>query len=313
MPSVYLARILLYPIKSLDPVEVLQASITEGGTLRRDREWALFDAQGKVLNAKREPRLHLIRAVYGAEQEADALGAKELPDDAAITRVRLSAPGVDGISQAVFNLEDGSPDSESGNDIPVAEAWLSTFLGQPVELRCNNITGFPDDLEASGPTLVSTSSLAATAQWFPPRPEEPDAPGVGFDVQEARLRFRTNLELASRGAGRDGTGVESEALPAFWEDQLFGAVSEEVAFRIGPVEFRGRNPCQRCAVPGRDSQTGEVTPRFTRIFSDQRKATLPPWVNPARFNHFYRFAVNTVLAPGQAGRVLRSGDKLSLG
>ncbi|MEZ0300244.1 MAG: MOSC domain-containing protein [Candidatus Methylacidiphilales bacterium] len=277
MSRVYLARILLYPIKSLDPVDVQEAVITEGGTLRYDREWAIYDAKGKVFNAKRDARLHLIRALY--QGDGGSYGA--------INAVRLSAPGQ---AETTMSLVDSQ----------AIAGWLSSFLNEPVELRRDTLTGFPDDLEASGPTIVSCASLRAMTEWFPPLPEDPYAPGLGFGEGEARRRFRTNLEL-------DGDG-----LPAFWEDRLFGNAGEEVAFRIGAVDFRGRNPCQRCAVPGRDSQTGELTPRFTKVFSDQRRATLPEWANKARFNHFYRFAVNTLVCPGQEGSVLRRGDELMI-
>jgi hypothetical protein len=35
------------------------------------------------------------------------------------------------------------------------------------------------------------------------------------------------------------------------------------------------------------------------------------WAEPSRFDHFYRFTVNTV-APGQGLRVLRIGDPVSV-
>ena len=59
------------------------------------------------------------------------------------------------------------------------------------------------------------------------------------------------------------------------------------------VVLEGINPCQRCIVPTRDSRTGEPSPDFAQIFRARRAETLPPWANRARFNHFYRLAVNT--------------------
>ncbi len=141
-------------------------------------------------------------------------------------------------------------------------------------------TGFPDDLDAPGPTIVSTATLVAVAEWFP-----------GLTVDEARRRFRANLEI---------DGVEP-----FWEDRLYGRDGEPVRFRIGDVEFFGTNPCQRCVVPTRDSQTGDVLSDFQKQFATQRESTLPVWAERSRFNHFYRLAVNT--------RVVSSDGMLSVG
>jgi hypothetical protein len=43
-----------------------------------------------------------------------------------------------------------------------------------------------------------------------------------------------------------------------------------------------------------------------------RKEHLPAWANAERFNHFYRFAVNTSIAPAEAGKRLRVGDALAV-
>ena len=45
--------------------------------------------------------------------------------------------------------------------------------------------GFPDDRDAAGPTVISTESLVEVASWF------------GLSLDEARNRFRMNLELSS--------------------------------------------------------------------------------------------------------------------
>ena len=48
---------------------------------------------------------------------------------------------------------------------------------------------------------------------------------------------------------------------------------------------------------------------FSKTFAERRQATLPAWAEPARFNHYYRLAVNTCTI--EAGR-LRVGDELTL-
>ncbi|MGL6339363.1 MAG: MOSC domain-containing protein, partial [Waterburya sp.] len=87
---------------------------------------------------------------------------------------------------------------------------------------------------------------------------------------------------------------------------------QTVKFSIGEVEFMGVNPCQRCVVITRDPQTGEPYPQFQKIFITQRKQNLPEWTERSRFNHFYRLAVNTRLAPTEAGKVIKIGDLVKI-
>jgi len=165
--------------------------------------------------------------------------------------------------------------------------WFSDALGVVCVFAENAATGFPDDTAAPGPTLISTATLAAVASWFP-----------GLTLDEARRRFRANLEI--------------DEVPPFWEDRLVGPTGSDVPFQIGGVRWLGAAACQRCAVPTRASDTGQATPRFQNTFSARRRESLPPWAPAARFDHFYRLAVNTRLAEGQLPAMLRVGDALRL-
>ncbi|NJL50131.1 MAG: MOSC domain-containing protein [Leptolyngbyaceae cyanobacterium SM2_5_2] len=187
--------------------------------------------------------------------------------------------------QSVCCTGDGHPPTpyfSLTDDRPALEAWLGEYFQQRVSLQENRDLGFPDDTSSPGPTIVSTATLQTVAAWYP-----------GLTVEDVRRRFRTNLEI--------------DGVPAFWEDQLFSHDSQPVRFAIGEVELEGINPCQRCVVPTRDALTGAATPDFQKTFATQRAATLPEWTHPARFNHFYRLAVNTKIL-AQGGCVLRVGD-----
>ncbi len=258
-----LANIRLHPIKSLDPVHVKEARIGPGGGLEFDRAWALYSVDGQWVNGKRTAAIHLIRAAFA-------------PD---LSSVTLSVPGDQRkIPATTFAFP---------SDTAAASKWFSEFFDQPITVR-HSPEGFPDDTIAYGPTIVSTASLQAVCDLFP-----------GMDLDEARQRFRTTLEI-------DGS-------PAFWEDQLFGEEEHSaVRFRIGKVNFEGSNPCARCPVPPRDPRTGEIIPGFQKIFSDYRRSHLPAWCPEARFDHYYRFATNTRVASTETGKLLRVGDLLSL-
>jgi uncharacterized protein len=265
----------LHPIKSLDPVAVTEARIGPGGGLEHDRAWALFSVDGRWVNGKRTAAMHLIRATYA-------------PD---LSSVTLAVPGDRrAIPARTFPFPGGAED---------AAEWFSVYFEQQILVR-HAPEGFPDDTIANGPTIISTASLEAVRDWFP-----------GLTLESARERFRTSLEIDSAAAANAAS--ENGHLPAFWEDQLYGENERSVVrFRIGEVNFEGSNPCARCPVPARDPQTGADLAGFQKRFSDLRRETLPPWAPAARFDHFYRLAVNTRVAVTETGKALRVGDTLVL-
>lgn len=260
-PSVRLHSIRLHPVKSLDPIQVKEARIGPGGGLEFDRVWALYSADGQWVNGKRTAAVHLIRAAFA-------------PD---INSVTLSVPGD---SRKIPTKTFAFPD-----DTATASQWFSGFFEQAITVRYSP-EGFPDDNLANGPTIVSTATLRAVSELF-----------SGMDIDEARRRFRTTLEI--------------DGVPAFWEDRLFGEEERSaVRFRIGEVNFEGSNPCARCPVPPRNPRTGEITPGFQKRLSDYRRANLPVWTPESRFDHYYRLATNTRLASAESGKVVRVGDAL---
>jgi uncharacterized protein len=271
-----LAGIRLHPIKSLDPVSVTEARIGPGGGLEHDRAWALFSVDGRWVNGKRSAAMHLIRATYAPDLDSVTLA---VPGD------RRSIPA------RTFPFPGGAED---------AAEWFSVYFDQQILVR-HAPEGFPDDNIANGPTIISTASLQTVSAWFP-----------GLTLDAARQRFRTTLEIDSADSAAK-TASANGHLPAFWEDQLYGEDERSVVrFRIGEVNFEGSNPCARCPVPARDPQTGADLTGFQKRFSDLRRETLPPWAPAARFDHFYRLAVNTRVAVTETGKALRVGETLVL-
>lgn len=256
-----LARIRIYPIKSLGPVEVGSARIGPTGGLEHDRIWALYASDGRWVNGKRTPAVHFIRASFAGD----------------LSCVELSvAAGRKGPGPATFAFP---------ADVAGASRWFSSYFDEPVTVR-HSEAGFPDDDLAPGPTLVSSASLEAVCSWFP-----------GLTLESARQRFRANLEISG--------------MRAFEEDRLFAAEKGTlVRFDIGEVALEGSNPCARCAVPPRDPETSEAIADFQKRFANLREANLPKWTAAARFDHFYRFALNTRVPASEAGKTLRVGDAL---
>ena len=156
----YLARIDIFPVKSLDGVSVAQATVLGSGALMGDRTYALFDAQNHFINGKRNAAIHRLRSVFSNDGES----------------ITLAVDGaIDGDTPAAtFHLQ---------HQRPALEAWLSHYFQQPVTLQANRDLGFPDDTNAAGPTVISTATLQTIADWY------------GLTLDETRRRFRTNLEI----------------------------------------------------------------------------------------------------------------------
>ena len=268
-PTPHLADIRLHPIKSLDPVSVPEARISSSGGLALDRAWALYSVDGKWVNGKRTPAIHLIRANYS-------------PDVASVT---LTVPtDRRKIPPRTFAFPQDHED---------ASEWFSVFFEQQIIVRYSE-GGFPDDSIASGPTIVSTASLQAIADWFPATSDG----FSGLSLENVRRRFRASLEI--------------DGVPAFWEDQLFGENERSVIrFTIGEVHLEGSNPCARCPVPPRDPCTGVDLVGFQKHFIRQRESTLPAWSPRDRFDHFYRLSTNTRVPSTESGKQLRLHDPLT--
>jgi uncharacterized protein len=264
--TAWLANIRLHPIKALDPVSVPEARIGSNGGLELDRVWVLFSVDGRWINGKRSPAIHHLRAEY----------------DPAVTSVTVS---VSADAQNPNKLKPARWAFPTDHD--QAEQWFSEYFGQRVIVR-HIPEGAPDDGLATGPTIVSTASLQRVCDMF-----------AGVDLNEARERFRTTLEI--------------DGVPAFWEDNLFGQEENYPArFRIGGVAFDGSNPCARCPVPPRNPRTGEETIGFQKRFIEMRRTSLPASSPKDRFDHYYRLATNTRVPSTEQGKFLRVGDALVL-
>ncbi len=255
-----LARICVYPIKSLDGVALDAARVLPGGALEYDRRWKMVDRQGRVVNGKRTAAVHRIQSRFDLQRQLVWLDER-------------------GASQPrAFHLVE---------DRAAIERRLSELLDQEITIAEDTSVGFPDDMDAPGPTLITTETLQAVASWF-----------EGMSLDQVRARFRANLEI--------------DGVPAFWEDRLVGRHDQQVPFAIGPVRLSGVNPCQRCIVPTRDAQTGDATAAFARIFAERREQSLPEFALRDRFDHFYRLAVNTRRRPPLELARLEIGQELDI-
>lgn len=151
------SRIRIYPIKSLDPVELKEAEI---GThsLRYDRAYAMITEDGRFMNGKRSGRVNELKATYDLQ------------------RSEVSFSDRQGGPETSFRLD------ENGRDI---QKYLSEFFGERVYLVHSDLGELMDIPSASSVTIVSDASLISLQKEFA---EE--------SLERLRLRFRASLELS---------------------------------------------------------------------------------------------------------------------
>ena len=151
-----LERLAVYPVKSLDPLPLEEATVMDDGGLSHDREFAIVDAADRYVNAKNDRRVHQIRSAFD-------------PDAGRLTLRRADGPSI-------------SVDVDDPADREALEEWLGEFFEREVELRRDETGGFPDDQLASGPTLIAEATIAEVASWYD-----------GITMREMERRLRPNL------------------------------------------------------------------------------------------------------------------------
>jgi hypothetical protein len=296
-----LTGITIYPVKSLDGVDVSEISVLDQGALSNDRRWRLVDDEGQVVNAKRQSKIQQIRSTYEIFPSTDGISHGKRSGGHFIS-LWVEENTLAGVTERVVETFPLVP----GRDGPCE--WLSDVLQMRVFLQENINGGFPDDCDASGPTLISSETLSEVASWF------------DLSMSEARRRFRTNLEISL--TGEPVSSVDQKFVGPFWEDTLSQSAIDVHSYSasehipevpvevvdagrlvvIGKVAFRVRSVCRRCVVPTRDSYTGVKDSAFRDIFEARRGQMLPSGISTQNWSSYFRLGVNLVPERGYAER-----------
>ncbi len=156
MPAPRLGRLTVYPVKGLDGISLEESRLLPGGTLRYDREFALVDGDGEVMNGKRTDRVHDLDTGF----------------DPATRTLTVETPAGE---RRAFALEEEADE---------AAEWFAGFFGVDLSLERDTDLGYVDR-RRMGPSVVSTATLEAVASWFD-----------GMTVEGARRRLRANVEVS---------------------------------------------------------------------------------------------------------------------
>lgn len=259
-----LSRILVYPVKALDPVALPTVAISRASGLSHDRIYGIKDEDGNYVHGKRTADVHRLDTAY----------------EPATGQFTVQVHGEDTRHQ--FHLDD---------EQAALEAWLSEYFGVSVTLevgpggRQTDSVVFTDDGE-TGPTLISAGTLREVASWYD-----------GIDPTEMCLRLRPNIVVSG--------------VPPFWEDKLITDGGRR--FQIGETTLVGVDPIPRCIVPARNPQTGETHENFREIFIDNRRETLPEWVDQSDLDgNFFSLMIGTRIPPSERDTTLSLDESVRL-
>lgn len=150
-----LDRLTVYPVKGLDGEDLDRVAVRPGGTLAFDREYALFDADGEVINGKRTDRIH--RLATGFDPET--------------SRLHVDPPR-------------GHPETfDLDSDRDRAADWFGEYFDREVTLERDRDLGYVDR-RSMGPSVVSTATIETVAGWF-----------EDLTAESVRRRLRANVEV----------------------------------------------------------------------------------------------------------------------
>lgn len=276
----------IYPVKSLGGTDVDSAGVEPWG-LEGDRRWGLVDQAGEKVTARELHALLGLRA-RAVDEETIRIHAGE---ESILVDTPLGLPPI-----PVSHARQGfAPPA----DEDVSE-WISERVGRPLRLvwqedpQVRRISGAHGGREGetlsladAGPVLLtSQASLARLEEWMAAEAGDPDpagldpddvsAPEDGYVGALSMLRFRPNVVI-------DGeVPFAEDAWPTV---------------RIGDVDFRTAETCDRCVMVTIDPETLATGKEPMRTLARHRRWDGKTWFG-------------TRLVPLGAGE-LRVGDEVT--
>jgi uncharacterized protein YcbX len=247
IPSV--AVISIFPVKSLGGVSISEAEVQPWG-LRHDRRWLVLNQDGTVLTARAERRMLGLTATPVGDSAIE-LTARDgssvrvaTPADGEVVSTSLSR--LESVRAAATDADDWLSDQL---DRPVRLCWLDDPGRRTISVDHGGRPGEPLNLSDAGPLLLTSStSLAQLNEWMT---EDAHERGADPPTPVKMERFRPTVVV-------DGISV------AFVEDgwrQL----------RIGGVEFRFAERCDRCVLTTIDPHTLEMGKEPLRTLARHRQ------------------------------------------
>jgi uncharacterized protein YcbX len=274
----HVSALRIYPVKSMAGLDVTSVAVHPWG-FEQDRRWMVVDPAGTTITARTHPTmLHVL-----ATPHADGALTLQAPD-----RELVHVPVPEAAAHRL-----GVVLSRVGWALPAGaevDGWLSEYLGEAVRLvwlddpgrrtvseKHGGRAGDTMALADAGPILLtSTASLRQLDDWM-----AQTAQGRGEPAPKplSMLRFRPNI-------------VIEDAEQAFAEDDW-------KRVRVGEIDMRFGEYCDRCALPTIDPVTLAGGKEPTRTLALRRQ-----------WDHKVHFGVRFI---PEASGVLRVGDAVTVG
>lgn len=279
-----ITKLVIYPVKSLQGIEVQQAVCLETG-LQYDREWVIVNDNNQFMSQRNLPAMATI--------------AVNITD----THLVLSHPEHGECAVSLANNQADAEEVTIWKDQSLAKdegaavsAWLTkalgAFRGSPLRLvrfdasrkrivrekytqTTDSILMFAD---ACPYLLVNNESLTALNNTLTQNGHLP----VSLD------RFRGNIEVSGIAA---------------WQEYHAKTIE------IGQVVLRGEAPCHRCPMPGIDQKTGN-TPEPGQPFKTLMQMAVPEDRSGAYFGLHATFNKQATATSNASENTIRIGDAI---
>ncbi len=234
----------IYPVKSLGGTEVDAASVEPWG-LEGDRRWGLVDGAGEKVTARELHALLGLRARI-VDDETIRIHAGE---ESILVDTPLGLPPIP-VSHARQGFAPPADEDVS--------QWISERVGRPLRLvwqedpQVRRVSGAHGGREGdtlsladAGPLLLtSQASLAQVEEWMAAEAGYPDPDGL--DPQDVSSGEGSVVERLSMLRFRPNVVIDGDA--PFAEDTW-------PTVRIGEVDFRTAEICDRCVMATIDPET----------------------------------------------------------
>ncbi len=262
----------IYPVKSLGGVDVESARVEPWG-LEGDRRWALVDPMGEKVTAREVNALLGLRAQV-VDEETIRIHAGE---ESILVDTPLGLPPI-----PVSHSRQGfAPPA----DQDVSE-WISDRVGRPLRLvwqedpSMRRMSGAHGGLEGdtlsladAGPLLLtSQASLEQLREWRAAEADDPDPEGLDPDDV-------SGSELGSVLTGEGGPRLSMVRFRpnVVIDGELPFAEDEWPRVRIGDVDYRTAETCDRCVMTTIDPETLERGKEPMRTLARHRRWEGKTW------------------------------------
>jgi uncharacterized protein len=225
-----ISQLYIYPVKSMGPVAVQEAEVTDRG-LKHDRRWMIVDDNYNMLSLREIPEM----CMFDMEVNNNFLSLQSKNNGESI-KIYTQTHSKEWVKAKIWNA---TVDAHTYDD--KVNQWFSEQLGKKCKLvyMPDNSSRIVDTTSGYKPKGKFTSFADAYPFLLLGESSMADL-NTRFPESLSILRFRPNLVFSGG--------------QAYLEDNI-------AHFTINGLRFEGLENCARCAIPNVDPGTGIMNPQ----------------------------------------------------